>query len=70
MDGWEACRRIKSDPALAKIKVFMVTAKPVDLSTPRVRKARADGYLLKPFRSEDLIELVRGIEFGPGSDIP
>jgi PAS domain S-box-containing protein len=68
MDGWEACRRIKSDAALAKIKVFMVTAKPVDASTPRVQQARADGYLLKPFRSDDLIELVRGIEFGPGGE--
>lgn len=62
MDGWETCRRIKSDATLAGIKVYMVTAKPVDMGAPRTREAGADGFLLKPFRPEDLIELVKGPE--------
>ncbi len=60
MDGWEACRRIKSDPALRGIRVYMVTAKPIDPQAPRTQEAAADGVLLKPFKAEDLIDLVRG----------
>lgn len=62
MDGWETCRRIKSNATLSGIKVYMVTAKPVDMRSPRTREAGADGFLLKPFRPEDLIELVKGHE--------
>jgi PAS domain S-box-containing protein len=61
MDGWEACRRIKSDPATAGINVYMVTAKPIESSSPEFRRSAADGYLLKPFHAEDLLELVQGL---------
>ena len=59
VDGWEACRRLKRDHALAGIKVFMVTAKPVDRASARYRDYGADGYLLKPFHADDLLELVQ-----------
>jgi PAS domain S-box-containing protein len=61
IDGWETCRRIKADPNLEGIKVYMVTAKPVDTELPRVQEAQADGYLMKPFRAEDLLTLVHGL---------
>ncbi|GMV90707.1 MAG: hypothetical protein AMXMBFR82_04850 [Candidatus Hydrogenedentota bacterium] len=61
MDGWETCRRIKSDPGTAAISVYMVTAKPIDSASPQFRRSGADGYLLKPFHAEDLLELVQGL---------
>lgn len=61
MDGWEVCRRIKSDVSLVGIKVYMVSAKPVELRSPRAREARPDGYFQKPFRAEDIITLVHEI---------
>jgi len=61
MDGWETCRRIKSDPATAAISVHMVTAKPIESSSPQFRRSGANGYLLKPFHAEDLLELVQGL---------
>ncbi|MCC6486273.1 MAG: response regulator [Candidatus Hydrogenedentes bacterium] len=61
IDGWETCRRIKTDPGLAGVKVYMVTAKPIESSSPRFRESGADGYLLKPFHAEDLLELVQGL---------
>ena len=64
IDGWETCRRIKSDASLAGVRVFLVTAKPVDSSLPRVRGCGADGYLLKPFKAEDLLGLVQGFAAG------
>lgn len=62
MDGFEVCRRIKADERLSAMKIYMVTAKPIDTSSPRAAAAGADGYLLKPFRAEDLIELVHSLQ--------
>ena len=62
IDGWETCRRIKFDPALAEVNVFLVSAKPIDQETRRIQECRADGYLLKPFRSEELLEIVRELD--------
>ncbi|HOC73181.1 MAG TPA: ATP-binding protein, partial [Candidatus Hydrogenedentes bacterium] len=62
MDGWEVCRRIKGDPELAGIKVFLVTGRPVDNELGLLRDAGADGYLLKPFHSEDLMTAVRAFD--------
>jgi len=62
IDGWETCQRIKADANLAGIKVYMVTAKPIDKSITKIHESGADGYLLKPFRSEDLIELIQSFE--------
>ncbi|HIJ73416.1 MAG TPA: response regulator [Candidatus Hydrogenedentes bacterium] len=62
LDGWEVCRAIKSDISMAAMKVYMVTAKPVDGSMSRLQEAGPDGFLMKPFRPEELSELVRGVE--------
>lgn len=62
MDGWETCRRLKSNTALGGIKVYMVTAKPIERNLDLLRECGADGFLLKPFRPEDLVQLVHGLE--------
>ena len=61
MDGWETCRRIKTNPTLAGIKVYMVTAKPVDQALARAKDTAIDGYLLKPFRAEDLADVIQNL---------
>lgn len=68
LDGWETCRRIKSNPALAGIRVFMVTAKPVDLTEERDRQLRPDGVLYKPFHPEELLDLFHQVNPAPASD--
>jgi PAS domain S-box-containing protein len=60
IDGWETCRQIKSDASLSGTKVYLATAKPIDSNVIRQQDCGCDGYILKPFRTEDLIELVRG----------
>lgn len=60
LDGWETCRRIKQEICGPETKVYMVTAKPVESLTHRIDETGADGYLMKPFRPEDLLDLVRG----------
>jgi len=61
MDGFEACRRLKSNPATHFIPVVMVTA--LDSSTDRVRglEAGADDFLTKPVSDVALIARVRSL---------
>ena len=61
MDGFEACRRLKSNPATHFIPVVMVTA--LDSSADRVRglEAGADDFLTKPVSDVALIARVRSL---------
>src|ERR1700722_6814070 len=61
MDGFEACRRIKNNPATAHLPVVMVTA--LDQPADRVRglEAGADDFLTKPIDEVALIARVRSL---------
>lgn len=62
IDGWETCRRIRNDASIGPVKIYMVTAKAIDQHMAKVQESGADGFLLKPFRSADLIRIVQGLE--------
>ncbi|MBR2688080.1 MAG: PleD family two-component system response regulator [Aquamicrobium sp.] len=61
MDGFEVCRRLKSDPATSHIPVVMVTA--LDQITDRVRglEAGADDFLTKPVNGLQLMTRVKSL---------
>lgn len=61
MDGFEVCRRLKRDAALAHIPVIMVTA--LDQVEDRVRglEAGADDFLSKPVNDLQLMTRVRSL---------
>jgi two-component system cell cycle response regulator len=61
MNGFEACRRLKTNPATHHIPVVMVTA--LDQSADRVRglEAGADDFLTKPTPDFALIARVRSL---------
>ena len=63
MDGWETCSRIRHTPGLAGMRLYMVTAKPMEQARSRLQESGADGYLLKPFRAEELMEIFNGYEW-------
>ncbi|MBI1318159.1 MAG: response regulator [Candidatus Hydrogenedens sp.] len=63
IDGWETCARIRRNPRLAGMRIHMVTAKPVEQATSKLTQAGADGFLLKPFKSEELLELFAGFQW-------
>jgi two-component system cell cycle response regulator DivK len=55
IDGYEATRRIKADPALRKIPVIAVTSYALSGDEVRAREAGCDGYVTKPFSPRVLL---------------
>jgi len=59
IDGFEVCRRIKSDPSTRHIPVVMLTAKKSREDMVRGEKVGADWYITKPFKSAMVIETIQ-----------
>ena len=58
MDGVTVCRMLKADPATAGIPLYMLTAKVKKADMEAALAAGANGYIHKPFRAAELMELV------------
>ena len=59
MDGYEASRRIKSDPTLRHIPIIAVTSYALSGDEAKTRAAGCDGYVAKPFSPRQLLDKVR-----------
>jgi CheY-like chemotaxis protein len=59
LDGVAVCRLLRADPRLATIPIHMLTAKARQADVDAATRAGASGYILKPFRGTELVELVR-----------
>ena len=59
LDGYEATRRIKADPALAHIPVIAVTSYALSGDEAKTKAAGCDGYVAKPFSPRQLLHKVR-----------
>jgi DNA-binding response OmpR family regulator len=53
MDGYEVCRRLRTDPATAGIPTILLTARK-EIDEVRLAEAGAAGVLFKPFEPDDL----------------
>jgi CheY-like chemotaxis protein len=58
MDGIDACRRMRSDPATSETTIVMLTAVHGDHVEREAEDAGADLFLTKPFSPLDLLRLV------------
>ncbi|MCX7374540.1 MAG: PleD family two-component system response regulator [Alphaproteobacteria bacterium] len=61
MDGFETCKRLKSDPALTHIPVVMVTALTDSFERVRGLEAGADDFLSKPVDDATLFARLRAL---------
>lgn len=55
MDGWEATRRLKADPATAHLPVLALSAHALAIEGERAREAGCDGFIAKPCIPADLV---------------
>ncbi|PYO26555.1 MAG: response regulator, partial [Candidatus Rokuibacteriota bacterium] len=59
IDGYEATRRVKANPALRAIPVIVVTSYALSGDEQKALAAGADGYVSKPFSPRALLAKVR-----------
>jgi len=59
MDGFEVCRRIKSDQKTRHIPVVMLTAKKKPQDIQKGLDVGAVSYITKPFKSSTVIETIQ-----------
>jgi two-component system, cell cycle response regulator DivK len=59
LDGYDATRRIKADPALGHIPIIAVTAYALSGDDVKARQAGCDGYVAKPFAPRTLLATIR-----------
>ena len=58
LDGIEACRQMRYEPAMRGSKIVMLTASADQSARERAEQAGADRFLTKPFSPLDLLRLV------------
>lgn len=58
VDGLEVCSQVKADPALARTKVILLSAKGQSSDINAGLAAGADAYMVKPFSPMRLLEMV------------
>jgi two-component system, OmpR family, phosphate regulon response regulator PhoB len=61
MSGTEICRRIRQEPATARLPVVMLTARSEDIDRVVGFEVGADDYVVKPFSTRELVLRVRAI---------
>ena len=61
LDGLEATRRLRNDPATAEIPVILLTAKAQDADVQEGFLAGADDYIRKPFSPRELSARVQAV---------
>jgi len=58
-DGIDLCKELKSDPRLAEVPVFVVSARPGKDVVDRALAAGAEEFIRKPFENAELISRIR-----------
>lgn len=60
-DGYSVCRAIRANAAWDNVKIIMLTAKSRDEERERGLAAGADGYIVKPFSTREVMEQVKAL---------
>ena len=66
VSGYEICQQVRLDPALAQVKILMMTARGSAMERRKGLAMGADGFISKPFELKALRAEVRRILAGEG----
>lgn len=69
MNGYEVCRRIKSDPATQNLPVVLCSSKGEEFDRYWGMKQGADAYIAKPFQPTELVGTVKQLLRDSDADI-
>ena len=61
VDGYEATRRIKADPALKPIPIVAVSSYAMKGDEEKARASGCDHYVTKPYSPMQLMKIIRGL---------
>lgn len=70
MDGYDICKEIRKDNAIANIPVIMITAKGEEVDKILGLELGADDYITKPFSIRELIARVKALIRRTGTSMP
>jgi len=59
INGYEATRRLKADPAMRQVPIIVVTSYALSGDEQKARDAGADDYIAKPYSPRQLLAKVR-----------
>ena len=66
IDGWEASRQLKQDPATSRIPIIALTAHAMHSDRDKALQAGCDDYDTKPVEFTRLLAKVQALLGGPG----
>lgn len=61
VSGFEVCQKVRENPALADMRIVMLTAKGRDVEMSKGLALGANAYVTKPFSTQDLLAQVRAL---------
>jgi len=66
VDGFEVCRRLRAEPATARVPIIMLTALDREEHRQKGQTCGAVAYLTKPFDPDRLMETIKRAAEGDG----
>jgi DNA-binding response OmpR family regulator len=68
LSGLDICNAVKSDPAIAHVKIMVMSAKSFEVEKKRAIQFGALAFLTKPFDEKTLIMIVKRLINSPGPE--
>jgi twitching motility two-component system response regulator PilH len=59
MNGYEVCRKLKTDPKTQNVPVVMCSSKGEEIDRYWGMRQGADAYIIKPFQPKDLLVTIK-----------
>jgi DNA-binding response OmpR family regulator len=59
IDGYELCRQIKNSPTFGSTRVILLTSDFEDIDQVELEISRADDFISKPFKTEEILKKVK-----------